>query len=176
MDEIGFAKDVETKLSRRPWEVFRLLSPILFFTVLFAIFFVTLAASNHITLTVCLGAFAFFYMLSLFFGILDLIAKIAGDPNSDTFRRSIFKVVEKSPFLLPTTLFAFLIVLATTVLSSNMIGYFFYFSLFFLLSMLLYFAQLLLVRNRFERHLRAIDQVEKKTRHLRQFRAPDIRR
>ncbi len=122
----------------------RLLLPILFFAVLLTIVFVNLAISSHVIITVCFGAFAVCYMLTLFFGILDLIARTAGDPNSDVFQKSILKVAEKSCFLLPTILFSLLILFFTIALSPNKIGSTLYFSLFFLLCLLFYFVELIL--------------------------------
>jgi radical SAM superfamily enzyme YgiQ (UPF0313 family) len=141
-----------------------ILPAILFFTVLLPIVFVKVAISSHMVVTIFFVAFAVCYMLTLLFGILDLVAKIAGDLKSDAFQKSIFKVVENSPFLLPTVLFALLIFIATPVLSLNRIGYLLYFSLFLLLCLLLYFAEVHLVRTRLERHLRAMDQAENETR------------
>ena len=149
----------------------RLLLPILFFTVLLTIFFVNLVISSHVILTVCFAAFAVCYMLTLFFGILDLIARVAGDPNSDVFQKSILKVVEKSCFLLPMILFSLLILFFAIALSPNKIGSTLYFSLFFLLCLLFYFGELFLARNRFERHLKAIDEMQKETRRRNQIQS-----
>ena len=141
-----------------------LLPAILFFTVLLPIVFVQVAISSHMAVTISFVAFAVCYMLTLSFGILDLIANIVGYVGDDIFQKSIFKVVEKSPFLLLTILFSVLIGIATTVLSHNRIRSLLYFSSFFLLCLLIYFSELILVRNRFERNLRATDQMRKDAR------------
>jgi len=142
----------------------RLLSPILCFCVLLTIFFLNLVISYHVTIAVCFAGFAVCYMLTLSFSILDLIAKIAGDPNSDAFKKSIVRIVEKSPFLLATILFSLLMLGVTAVLYPNVIGSIIYFLFFFLVCLLFYFIELMLVRNRFERYLKSIDQLDKETR------------
>jgi radical SAM superfamily enzyme YgiQ (UPF0313 family) len=109
-------------------------------------------------------------MLTLFFGILDLIAKIAGDPNSPAFQKSIFKVVDISPFLVPTILSVVVIFLAIPATSSDIAYSILVFSASFLLCVLLYFAELHLVRDRFEKYLTAIESIEREGTESRQVR------
>lgn len=148
-----------------------ILPAILFCTVLLPIVFVKVAISSHIAVTIFFVAFAVCYMLTLLFGILDLIANIVGYVADDIFQKSIFNVVEKSPFLLAAILFSVLIGIATTLSSHNRITSLLYFSSFFLLCLLMYFSELILVRNRFERNLRATEQMRKDARRRSEIRS-----
>lgn len=147
----------------------RVLSPIFCLAVFLMIFFLNLVKSYHVTITICFAGFAVCYTLTLSFGILDLIAKISGNLNSEAFKKSIVRVVEICPFLFPTILFSLLMVLATIVLHPNRKGSIVIFLFFFLVCLLFYFVGLIIVRNRFEKYLKSIDQVERESERRRQL-------
>ena len=147
----------------------RVLSPVFFLALFLMIFFLHLVKSHHATIAICFACFVVCYAFTLAFGVLDLLARISGNLNSDAFKKNIVRVVEKSPFLFPTILFSLLVLLATILLHPDRKGSIVLFSCLFLVCLLFYFVELIVVRNRFEKYLKSIDQVEKESERRRQL-------
>ena len=139
----------------------RLLSPIFFFLLVLPVFFFHIVLPAHPSIIVFFAGFTAFFLLALLFGVLDVVAKVAGDPDIHAFQKSILKLVETSPFLFPGLLFGILLLAATLTSSPNGMEMMVYFLSFFLFCSAVYFVEMILVRNALRRYYASRDRVDK---------------
>jgi|GEM_PF-254532 len=135
----------------------RLLAPIVLYSLVLILFFLKVVLSTHPFIVVSFAAFTVLYLLTMFFGVLDIATKVADGPGSEAFQTSTIRLLETCPFLLPALLFAAVTLGAILILPPPTIERTIYFLSFFLFSLLAYIAEMLLVVDRMKKRARVID-------------------
>ncbi len=143
----------------------RLVAPILFFLLVLTAFFLRIVLPAHPSISVSFAGFAAFFLLSLLFGVLDLIAKVSADPESHLVPQTILKLLETSPFHVPALVFSASAVSAALLSSSRqgkMIPVLF---LFFLFCSAIYIVEMILLRNALRRYYGSVEAQQREGMH-----------
>ncbi len=138
----------------------RLLAPIALYLFVLTLFFLKVVLSTHPLIVVSFAAFTVLYLLTLFFGVIDISTKVTDDQDSNAFQTSTIRLLETCPFLLPAFLTASMTLAATLILPPPTIERTIYFLSFFLFSLLAYLAEMVLVVDTMRRRSRIPDKLD----------------